>query len=46
MIDDLKYFYAGNRVTNINDLSYNTSSYKGGNALITYDANDNMTNRN
>ncbi|MDR2205163.1 MAG: RHS repeat-associated core domain-containing protein [Flavobacteriaceae bacterium] len=44
LIDDLVYTYAGNRVTNINDLSNDTNGYEGGNYPISYDANGNMIN--
>ncbi|WP_050009476.1 DUF6443 domain-containing protein [Flavobacterium sp. B17] len=44
-IDDLVYTYTGggNRVTNIADAANNTNGYEGGNGLIEYDANGNMT---
>ncbi len=43
LIDNLTYTYTGNRVTNIDDLSGNMSGYEGGNGLIEYDQNGNMT---
>lgn len=43
-IDDLAFTYngGGNKVTNIDDTSNNTSGYEGGNGLIEYDLNGNM----
>ncbi|MGC4129789.1 MAG: DUF6443 domain-containing protein [Bergeyella sp.] len=43
VIDNLGYTYNGNRVTNIDDASGNSSGYEGGNQTITYDDNGNMT---
>ncbi len=45
LIDNLTYTYTGggNRVTNIADASNNMNGYEGGNGLIEYDANGNMT---
>lgn len=42
-IDDLTYNYSGNKVTNIADAANNASGYEGGNVLIEYDLNGNMT---
>lgn len=41
-IDDLTYIYSGNQITNISDTG-NSSGYEGGNGLIEYDTNGNMT---
>ncbi|MGA9213665.1 DUF6443 domain-containing protein, partial [Kaistella sp.] len=44
LIDNLDYnTYDGNRVTRINDLSGNLSGYQGGNGLVEYDVNGNIT---
>ena len=44
LIDNLDYnTYDGNRISRINDLSGNESGYEGGNGLIQYDINGNIT---
>lgn len=43
LIDNLTYTNNGNRVTNINDNSGNANGYEGGNGLIGYDVNGNIT---
>ncbi|MPS72605.1 MAG: RHS repeat-associated core domain-containing protein [Chryseobacterium sp.] len=45
LIDNLTYTYTGggNRVTNIADATNNVNGYEGGNGLIEYDPNGNMT---
>ena len=44
VIDNLNYnTYDGNRITRINDISGNVSGYEGGNNLIQYDINGNIT---
>ena len=47
LVDNLQYVYASgnnsNRLTNINDYSYNPTGYEGGGQIIGYDVNGNMT---
>ncbi|WP_336686327.1 DUF6443 domain-containing protein [Chryseobacterium bernardetii] len=42
-VDDLVYQYTGNRLTQVVENSSNTSGYEGGNNIIAYDLNGNMT---
>jgi RHS repeat-associated protein len=46
LVDNLEYIYASgnnsNRLTNINDYSYNATGYEGGGQTISYDINGNM----
>ncbi|WP_265131652.1 RHS repeat-associated core domain-containing protein [Chryseobacterium oranimense] len=42
-VDDLVYQYTGNRLTQVVENSPNTSGYEGGNNIIAYDVNGNMT---
>ncbi|WP_426473371.1 DUF6443 domain-containing protein [Chryseobacterium balustinum] len=44
MVDDLDYIYEGNRLTQIIENQQNSTGYEGGNNLISYDLNGNMTN--
>ncbi|WP_053073330.1 DUF6443 domain-containing protein [Chryseobacterium sp. FH2] len=43
LVDDLVYDYVGNRLARIQENALNESGYEGGNHLISYDANGNMT---
>jgi len=42
LIDDLDYHYTGNRLTSVDDLSYDDNGYEGGGSPIAYDPNGNM----
>ena len=44
MVDNLDYIYEGNRLTQIIENQQNSTGYEGGNNLISYDLNGNMTN--
>ncbi|MEG1667898.1 DUF6443 domain-containing protein [Chryseobacterium sp.] len=44
MVDDLDYQYIGNRLTQIIENQLNSTGYEGGNNIIDYDLNGNMTN--
>ncbi|MDQ0781248.1 DUF6443 domain-containing protein [Chryseobacterium sp. W4I1] len=43
VVDDLVYQYTGNRLTKVIENALNDTGYEGGNNLISYDANGNMT---
>ncbi|MDQ0066036.1 RHS repeat-associated core domain-containing protein [Chryseobacterium lathyri] len=43
MVDDLIYEYTGNRLTKVRETALNNTGYEGGNNLIAYDLNGNMT---
>ncbi|WP_333597180.1 DUF6443 domain-containing protein [Chryseobacterium flavum] len=43
LVDDLTYQYTGNRLIKITESSLNDTGYEGGNNLISYDLNGNMT---
>ncbi|WP_176764916.1 DUF6443 domain-containing protein [Chryseobacterium taihuense] len=42
LIDNLAYHYQGNKLTNVDDKSGNSTGYEGGNNTIDYDDNGNM----
>ena len=42
-VDDLEYKYTGNRLDQVIESSLNDSGYEGGNNIIDYDLNGNMT---
>ena len=42
-VDDLEYKYTGNRLNQVIEHSLNSSGYEGGNNMIGYDLNGNMT---
>ncbi|WP_374463963.1 DUF6443 domain-containing protein [Chryseobacterium sp.] len=42
-VDDLEYKYTGNRLNQVIEHSTNSSGYEGGNNIIAYDLNGNMT---
>ncbi|WP_336703374.1 DUF6443 domain-containing protein [Chryseobacterium indologenes] len=42
-VDDLEYKYTGNRLNQVIEHSLNSSGYEGGNNIIGYDLNGNMT---
>ncbi|PWW30642.1 DUF6443 domain-containing protein [Chryseobacterium sp. AG844] len=42
-VDDLEYKYTGNRLNQVIEHSTNSSGYEGGNNIISYDLNGNMT---
>ncbi|QIY92400.1 DUF6443 domain-containing protein [Chryseobacterium gallinarum] len=44
VVDDLEYNYTGNRLNQVIEHSLNDTGYEGGNNIITYDLNGNMTN--
>ncbi|UIR57826.1 DUF6443 domain-containing protein [Sphingobacterium sp. SRCM116780] len=44
LVDDLVYQYTGNRLDKVIENSLNDSGYEGGNNMIDYDLNGNMTN--
>ncbi|SFT45919.1 RHS repeat-associated core domain-containing protein [Chryseobacterium formosense] len=44
VIDNLGYEYTGNRLNRIVENAMNDTGYEGGNNIITYDLNGNMTN--
>lgn len=43
-VDDLSYQYTGNRLDKVIESSLNDTGYEGGNNVIDYDLNGNMTN--
>ncbi|MGN7707946.1 DUF6443 domain-containing protein [Chryseobacterium sp. 22543] len=43
-VDDLTYQYTGNRLDKVIEISTNDTGYEGGNNIIDYDLNGNMTN--
>ncbi|BAP30064.1 cell well associated RhsD protein [Chryseobacterium sp. StRB126] len=46
LVDDLEYKYTGNRLNQVIESAMNDTGYEGGNNIIDYDANGNMTNMN
>ncbi|TLX24657.1 RHS repeat-associated core domain-containing protein [Chryseobacterium indologenes] len=44
VIDNLYYYYSGNKLSAINDVTENSTGYEGGGNEIIYDANGNMKN--
>ncbi|MFP3594696.1 RHS repeat domain-containing protein [Chryseobacterium sp. SIMBA_038] len=44
LVDDLTYQYTGNRLDKVIENSFNDTGYEGGNNVISYDLNGNMTN--
>ncbi|WP_288443868.1 DUF6443 domain-containing protein [uncultured Chryseobacterium sp.] len=44
LVDDLEYKYTGNRLNQIIERSLNDTGYEGGNNIIDYDLNGNMSN--
>ncbi|SHK53967.1 DUF6443 domain-containing protein [Chryseobacterium polytrichastri] len=43
LVDDLIYEYTGNRLTKVRETALNNTGYEGGNNVIAYDLNGNMT---
>ncbi|RXM61509.1 RHS repeat-associated core domain-containing protein, partial [Chryseobacterium sp. CH1] len=43
LVDDLEYKYTGNRLNQVIESAMNDTGYEGGNNIIDYDANGNMT---
>ncbi|RXM63289.1 hypothetical protein BOQ60_18220 [Chryseobacterium sp. CH1] len=43
LVDDLEYKYTGNRLNQVIESAMNDTGYEGGNNMIDYDANGNMT---
>ncbi len=43
LVDNLEYKYTGNRLNQVIELAMNDTGYEGGNNMIDYDSNGNMT---
>ncbi|AZB24292.1 RHS repeat-associated core domain-containing protein [Chryseobacterium bernardetii] len=46
LVDNLEYKYTGNRLNQVIESAMNDAGYEGGNNMIDYDANGNMTTMN